>query len=180
MKNVILFTGLTMLLLFNSCNKTPIFFPGVMKNGWSEATKNGKKWKTSADAGLIKQLPDYIAINFATFNEEGSLREELSLYKIPLKVGLYEVKGRITADTIVKSVESFYGTLRSDGDVDEDSYYLDENEKSTLEVVKYDETTKTISGKYKTYFTIKPPKINPKNPDKVRFTDGTFEVKITW
>ena len=180
MINKVFQLGFIISLLFSSCNKTPIYFPGEMAHGWSEASKNGKKWKSSANAGVIKQLPGYIYINFSTFSEDGSLREELSLYKIPIKIGLYEVKGKIIADTIFKSVEAFYGTLRSDGDVDEDSYYLDEREKSSLEITRYDEITKTVTGKYKTYFSINPPKINPKNPDKVRFTEGTFEVKITW
>jgi hypothetical protein len=189
MKNYIIL--IAALCSFYSCEEekveifVPIFLPGLQTDGKAAAFKNQKKWEASAYGKKEDWSVGTISLIITTYEDKEGLilREMLSFDEIPLKKGSYPLDYTTQEDFNDGEVGAFYGTLEDDGDVAEDFYKLDKTAKDNLlEVTTVDTIAKQISGKFTVSF-IKQPSVNPDrpktlNPDRVKFSNGTFNVKI--
>jgi hypothetical protein len=152
--------------------------------GEASATVNGQLWETkirgtkSKITGVIQD--QFIDILIHKFNEKGFLRGNLSIYKIPKKIGLnriYFTSLHSESDTTGAS----YAGLGDDGDVVLSSYIIDfKDTTSFIRVTSYDPKTDVIEGDFQLNFikdtTIL--KIEPLIVDTLRFTNGRFKTKI--
>jgi hypothetical protein len=170
------------LILF-SCKKeefVPIFQPGSMTYGRTEAFKNKKEWIASTIAQENDWLEGTVSVHASTYNEQGLLRESLSISEIPLKEGIYPLEVTRKNDGAIGAA---YHTWADDGDVLEDSYMLDKKASDNyLEIILVDTIARKIAGKFTASFKIDTSlygiKANPLNPDKVKFSNGMFEAEI--
>ena len=100
-----------------------------------------------------------------------------SFNEVPVKTGIHEI-GNVN-DLNDGLVGVSYGTLR--GDVVEDHYIMDETAPDNrIEVTFVDTVEMRIEGTFTVSFDIQDPekKRNPNNPDRVKFTNGHFNVQI--
>ncbi|MBI1226900.1 MAG: hypothetical protein GC192_16835 [Bacteroidetes bacterium] len=158
--------------------KVPIFHPGDMTYGRMDAKKNGKNWIASSSAQNYDNIHSLFALDAVTYSEEGFLREELFLNKIPKKVGKYVVSGPYN-DIIDDFIGSAYHTLEDDGDVLEDTWDVDETAADNyLEITFIDTIENIVKGNMTVSFKISTDggKRNADNPDKVKFSKGAFDV----
>lgn len=176
---------LSYILLFSTnCKKEkldiPIYFPGSTEYGEASAKKAGQDWSASAFGQLHSGNSEYFGVTFVTFSEDGFLRETIYLNEIPIRTGVFEVK-RTIAGIYDGFVGSNYGTSLDDGDVADDYYYLDEEiDDNILEVTFIDTITMMARGTFNLNFVRSENDQNPNpiNPEKVEFSEGTFEVQI--
>jgi hypothetical protein len=159
----------------------PIFHPGSMTYGRMNADKNGVDWVASSLAQVYDTIPSLFGIGASTFSEEGFARENLAFNKIPKQVGRYNIRGPIN-NILDGFTGSSYFTKEDDGDALEDTYEVDESVTDNyLEVTLLDTVAHHfVQGKFTVSFKIATPggKRNPSNPDKVKFSNGTFDVKF--
>lgn len=188
MKNILI---LTAILIFAGCEEdnpepfVPIFMAGPQTDGKAAAFKNGHLWEASAYGKKEDWSEGTISIIITTYEDEEGLilREMLSFDEIPLQKGMYLLDHTSQEDFNDGEVGASYGTLEDDGDVVEDFYKLDKTAKNNLLEVTF---VDTVAGEMKGSFTasfVKQPSVNPnrpntRNPDKVKFSEGTFTVKI--
>lgn len=170
-------------LLVIGCKKEehiPIYFPGNMTFGRMDADKEGKAWVASSAAFYNEYNPALFGIIASTFTEGGFLRETLVFNKIPLKVGRYEVT-KLNNDMFDGKTGASYNTSEDDGDVSEDSYDVDESATDNyIEITLVDTIANMAKGNFTVSFNIVTSggKRNPSNPDKVKFSNGTFDVEF--
>jgi hypothetical protein len=158
--------------------------PGVSPPGFFtdiEVKKNGFPFVASAWAYHYSDTPDSsskLSIQFQTFTEEGFRRELCTMYHIPVRIGVYYVNDPNPNFLPVAG----YGTLGSDGDVVEDSYELDISSSSWIVITHVDTMDNWVTGTFDLSFVIKTDreKINDKNPDWVRFSEGVFDLPIQY
>ena len=169
------------LLAFLACKKEsiPIYYPGDMPFGKMMGKKEGYDWVASSYAQQQDNDPAYFGILASTCTIEGFLRETLGLNKIPMKTGSYKISGPYN-NIFDGFVGSSYGTSRDDGDVAEDNYIVDETaDDNYIEITYLDTIANLVKGKFTvTYVVTTEHAGNPNNPDKVKFSDGEFEVEF--
>ena len=160
-------------------DKVLIFFPGEMTYGRMDAKKNGANWVASSAAFNYDTIPSLFGLKASTFSEDGFLREGLNFNKIPKKTGVYIVSGP-NNNVFDGFVGSSYHTSEDDG-VSEDRWNVDESATDNhLEVTLIDTIANMVKGNFTVSFNIATSggKRNPDNPDKVKFSKGTFEVEF--
>ncbi len=184
MKNI-LATFLVTLILF-SCKKDDNgpklekTFPGPMDTGSLEAYRGGAFWQSTAYAQYNALDSLYVGLICLTYTTDGFNREFLTLGEIPLKVGIYPIKGN---NAISTGLDGFVGAIYSwgadDGDVFGATYnHDDENSQGTLEVTFIDLVSKRIAGSFdRLVFKNRNEAIN--YPERVVFEHGKFDMKIT-
>lgn len=158
--------------------KIPIFYPGKMTYGRMDAKKGGEDWVASSAAFNYDTIPSFFGISSATFSEEDFLREELIFNKIPKTTGKYVISGPIN-NIFDGFVGSTYHTSEDDGDASEDNWDVDETATDNyIEVTMIDTVANIVQGNFTVSFNIATSggKRNPDNPDKVKFSKGTFDV----
>lgn len=181
-----LILSVSLILLILSCKKEdntlpiPIWQPGPMTHGYASATKVTEDWLASAFGKKNDWSEGTVSVLTRTFNEFGEMRELLSFQEIPLIKGKYGLTNGIGEDGLVSAS---YATLLSDGDVVGDFYQLDTLASDNYIEVTYVDTTEwVIKGSFSASFIIDlsvyGEKLNPANPDRVKFSDGSFDVKI--
>ena len=170
------------LLLTPACKEeeeyVPIYEPGPQTYGKGTALKNGKEWYSSGYAVRSSKNTSYFGIFLDTYTIEGFHRESVRFSDIYLKKGTYELRKK-TTNIYDGYVSAFYATLADDGDVLEDWYDLEEDAKDNyLEVTAIDTVEQRVEGRFTGMFEVRQPKRNASNPDRVKFTNSTFSVKI--
>ncbi|HMQ48960.1 MAG TPA: hypothetical protein PKA00_15925 [Saprospiraceae bacterium] len=171
-------------LSLSACQKDkyeiPIFEPGPMTYGWAEAKKGNRDWLASAGAYWTGIEPNrFVALGIGTETEEGFIRENLIFGGLLFKESYYPVVSTLeNSSNYVARVS--YGIFDDDGDVLGDYYELDESKYNWISITAVDSLNNKISGSFQVSFKIATPggKNNPRNPDKVTFSDGAFEVEI--
>ncbi len=164
------------------CQKedVPIYYPGSMIYGSAEAKKNGKDWLASSGAQHYDTIPSLFGMGMETVSEEGFPREDISFNKIPKSVGKYKVSGPYN-NVFDGFVGSSYHTLEDDGDALEDTYVLNEDAiDNYLEITLIDTVANIVQGKFTVTYDIATSggKRNPNNPDRVKFSDGSFDIEF--
>jgi len=160
----------------------PIYQPGPMTYGKATAVKATENWTASAYAILEDWSNGTISLNAETFSDDGFLRESLGFSEIPAEVGKYELGNFRPLDDGIPGVG--YCNIIDDGDVLGDCYVVDLTATDNfVEVTYVDTLERIIRGKFTATFVIDltgayKEKIDPANPDKVKFWNGMFDVKI--
>jgi hypothetical protein len=174
------------LLLTAGCSKErfgiPIFESGSMATGKVAAFKNGIAWLASGAALRHDDGNDeFIGIYAGTFSEEGFERESILLNEIPVKKGVYPIKGSLR-DIYDGFVGGSYITLTDDGDAIDDVYLIDESAVGNQLVIEsVDTLTNIIRGNFTVSFRMDPDEWDTRNminPIKVKFSNGVFEVRL--
>jgi hypothetical protein len=166
-----------------SCSKDknayeiPIFFEGDQDTGWGEAVRDGKAWKATAFARHHQDGSGYIGIDFNTFTRDGELRESLALNEIPLKIGKYQIKGKV-GETYDGFVGSNYGLIESDGDVVGAVYAHDDASTGYVELTNVDTASNVVEGRFDKVVFIRYTPIESIYPETVVFKRGKFRMKI--
>jgi len=183
MKKVIAFSFFFFFLAI-ACKKepiVPIYFPGDQEFGQASALKNNKAWEASVFAVEEDWSVGTVSILMETFSEggsgQGSLREILGFNEVPVKTGIHEIGNNNDLNDGLVGVS--YGTSEASGDVGEDFYIMDETAPDNrIEVTFLDTVEMRIEGIFTVSFDIQDPekKLNPLNPDRVKFSNGTFSV----
>lgn len=173
MKNLILFSLILIVACYKNDNK-PTFHWGEVS-----AIKNGNIWEAEIYAVTNKPYSQGIDILIEKFNEKGFKREEIFLYKIPLKVGMFDLDSTDVrkVDTLVGSK---YFTLQDDGDAGGDSYYLllNDNISDFIDIRQID--GKEIKGNFQMSFVkdLRYGEADPTAPDTIVFLDGKFHTRL--
>jgi hypothetical protein len=182
MKTLIYFLVILMGVLA-SCGKDknayeiPIYHEGDQGSGWGEAKRDGKGWKATAFARNHQDGSGYIGIDFNTFTTQGDIRESLSFNEIPLKVGKYQIKGKV-GDTYDGLVGSNYGLSESDGDVIGAVYSHDDASTGYIELTNVDTASNVVEGMFDKAVFIRYTPIESIYPETVVFKNGKFRMKI--
>ena len=178
------------LLCMTGCMKTevmsikpPLFGPGTgiyAGTGDFTAKKNGYEFQGSGRAFEPSSANgESFALDFNTYSQEGYLRESMTFIGISFEEGAQLILNDFTV-VVDGEISATYATLQSDGDVVEDGYVLDQTMENWLEIVHLDTVNGVVQGKFDISFVISTrfDKINPLNPDKVRFSDGSFDLEF--
>lgn len=159
----------------------PIYAPCDTSSGVATANKLTAAWKAGTSCRSVMSAgKKYWVIDMFTCSGEGSEREYLAVGGIPDNnpIQRYPIKN-YTTSIIEGFVDPSYSTLVSDGDVLEDFYYTDTTfTDDFLEIDLWDTANKRAEGRFSVSFYIKEPRVNSKNPKKVRFTSGKFWMKL--
>ena len=140
--------------------------------------KNGVNWE--AEAYATYSVDERIAIIFSKKNDQGYLRESMSIGLLPMKLGEQKLNDPVLipygdTDTLIRA---FYATIQADGDVVEDAYKIIESASERfVKISKISNDKKWLEGEVSCSFVLMPPKINLTNPDTLVFQDCRFKVK---
>ncbi|MCC7506866.1 MAG: hypothetical protein IT259_16290 [Saprospiraceae bacterium] len=159
----------------------PVYLPGSTDNGEMSAIKSLTDWRASAHAVYHHFGQDYLAVEANTYSNDGYWRESISFSFIPVTEGVFPIN-RVNQMETNKAVRANYVTLAADGDVLEDYYILDTLAMDNyIQVSRLDTLNQEMEGLFTVSFILEPgfPKLNPLNPDRLKFSYGRFKVKIT-
>jgi len=182
------FKLLFILLLFNSCKEDSFNDPNrVFNYGSFTALKNGEPWSAEIHGASYGESgyngkTDIFAILVRTYNNDGYLREGLSIQFIPKKIG----KGTLIRSCGANCDTAYQGgvrTISDDGDVICDKYRVVENlkDQNFVNIIEFNQETNEFSGTFSATYVIEKGRncSNPNPPDTIRFTNGKFHSKIT-
>lgn len=163
----------------------PIHQPGDTVNfGAGYAKKLTADWTAEAIASVMKFVDtSYIGVGFFTYSKTDlhSQRESLG-FRFIKKNSLGEMlklKKMDVSNLENGYVSPTYTTWRSDGDVIEDQYNLDETATDNyFQLIKADWGQKRVEGTFTASFKIREPRVNPLNPKQVKFSNGRFWANI--
>lgn len=171
MKYLNLISIVFFVLLISACQGDSEF------GGESKGIKNGENWKGQGH-GVLNGFGLGVNLKFALY-KSGIRQESISFFRVPFEPGTYYLfNGSGQLQEPITGANFFTNSF--DGDVLEDVYLVVEDSESYLTVTEYDESEQRLKGEYQATFYIDPTrqKVNPENPDTIRFENGTFEVVI--
>lgn len=116
-------------------------------------------------------------IAIISFTEDPFIRESFGVSFIPLKVGRYLIKGKVTpCDTLLFAALELYA---ADGDAGAGLYKRLESVESSITIDSYDKITGNVSGSFDITFVkdYKSAGYFDNYTDTVRFNGGTFKTK---
>ena len=154
-----------------------IYEPGPQTDGWATGLKSGQEWEASGFARKHGEDSTFIGLNFVTYNQEGSLRENYATNEIPLKPGYTIVKYSLR-DLGDNYVGSFASILGSDGDLLEASYRTNNDKEGFIKITSVDTISNMVAGEFELFFIQKTSYNDSHHPDKLELTQGYFEVRI--
>jgi hypothetical protein len=181
--NMIPVAAALFLLCATCCKKDEleIFEPGDQAYGTMQANKKvnwiGKEtWTASGSARRDNTQPDeFFQISGYTLDKLGQPREELGILKIPLAVGTYPVfKNR---DDTKSRIWASYARLVSDGDVVGAGYRAN-GSNNCITIDEIDTVLGIAKGSFRIVFSISEEFDDTRFPDKVVFSNGTFDLKF--
>lgn len=172
-------------LLMFSCRKeefpqAEIFLPGLQAYGFATGSKlatgtTSGEWVAS---GIGYQETtvccNLLSIGTGTYDEFNQSRETLVFNFIPAQRGRYPI---LAGNENMNLPMASYARLVSHGDVIGASYHI-EGTKSWIEITHVDTVSKVIRGTFDVRFKVGPSYADRGFPERVRFKDGQFDVKI--
>lgn len=156
--------------------EVPIYESGLEEYGWATALKNGREFRASGYY-INSQDSITIAISFGTYGTAGESREALGFRDILPEIGRFALDPSI--ENPIGNSDAHYSTALDD--VLEDYYILDPDERGWVEIISIDtlDTEVFITGNFEAYFILFDDElVNPRNPEKPCFTEGTFRVRL--
>jgi len=163
----------------------PIHQPGDTVNfGAGYAKKLTADWSSEAYCSVMDHFDTtYISIGFFTYSKTDihSQRESLGFDFIKkASLGQMQQLKKMNSGSLKSGyVSPTYTTWRSDGDVIEDRYDLDESASDNyFTLTKADWAKKRVEGTFTASFKIREPRVNPLNPKYVKFSNSRFWANI--
>lgn len=148
---------------------------GAIPEGRITATKDMESWSSNAIAVFEPSFGDsLISIIGKVFNNQGFIQEELAFFKIPPRVGIYNlsIEGANPNSTSIKVT---YAILEGDGHVIAEFQTLDTFYQNKFSVDAFDESSRTINAS----FECRMMHVNDVNDTTYTiFKDGRIEVAI--
>ena len=171
---------LSLFIFAVSCKKDtmPSFDPGTMEHGSISALLNGEDWIVSGEAR--RDTEDSSLCNIHGSASEGYAISmvifSFSIRNVPLKVGKYTLSGKANGNNDEPS--NPYASISIYDDSRDDSYYLNGNRKSCVEITEVDTLNGHIKGEFEIYMVADEPQEFTQNPDKLCFKKGEFAVDL--
>ncbi|HYG38544.1 MAG TPA: hypothetical protein VD908_08000 [Cytophagales bacterium] len=178
MKRIVL--GLVIAVTILGCQKDD----EVTDTGETSLELNGKSWnveewkvliaatKLSAWGGEPCDLNAY-SIVISKFNHENFVREQISIAKIPPKIGIYPIQiGKECSKN--DSVGAAYFQIGAHGDVTTAVYDVLETEDNFINISEFNKSKQEISGTFQITFVDK----YEISSDTLRFANCSFRTKI--
>ena len=157
-----------------------------------EAKINGKPWENSKlRIDFLRNCKSSVDLLIQISNSQGFNRETFSITKIPLHIGIFDVKKHIYTGIVcledsllnTQKVNGFYSTSQNDGDIAKDVYHVLESnrENNKLTINKYNNgIVKSISGEFNVTLLLERKKDGTKyyfdSVDTIRITKARFEA----
>ncbi|MCW5922918.1 MAG: hypothetical protein KIS77_11275 [Saprospiraceae bacterium] len=157
-----------------SCKKEDdviIYGPGKQEFGWAKGTKEGKAWEASGFWRYHQNDSTLWGIDFYTYSSFGEQREHFALNEIPLSIGTFPVKGRIS-DLGDGFVGGSFGQWGDDGDVLIGFMGINDKKHSFITISEIDTLTDTMKGFFEIHF------ISDDESLKIEIKNGKFEVRL--
>ena len=158
-------------MLLTSCKKDEYW-------GQMSALKNGSLWE-----GKIKVEPTTFSSNKATifiqtFDKGGFLTENLFFFKVPTKIGTYNLSQTINHPPDDSLTGCRYLNLSEDQLLD--TFVIGSNDSTSyIEITEYNEGKGEIRGKFNVILWPEPGIPGSWNaPDSLVFSDGFFHTRI--
>lgn len=172
------------IILLQSCDKSEaiqIWEAGNQEFGWAEGSKNGAEWEASGiwthllAPNLLELDSSSFVIILTTKTSWGANREFISIksfYWDEVEEGTYDVFSSENQTSNI--IEAGYSLAQDDGDVLWAIYDLDESEHNFITIDYLDRENRIVGGTFQLHFNQKTEV--EELPDKVRFSEGKFEV----
>lgn len=154
-----------------------IYFPGDRESGYATAEKTNRAWNATAKVRFYSEARDTFSLDFTTYDGVfGYERESISLNFLTLTPGCRSITNYTE---IPPTTNPTSGYAIVDGDAIEDYYDVDENaaDSNRIEIIEVDPIERILRGRFSVSYIIWR-KWNPDSPDRVRFFNGEFEVKL--
>ena len=175
---IFLLIALTTMVIFAACKKDKI--PDEY-SGTATAKLNGTPWEAHVRAtGNVPAYGDAIGLDIKTFDEKGHDKTCLSLQKIPIFLGSFEMAGSNWNFDDLR-IRANYFTFEPGGDAFSDTYDLDTLANTNyFEVLRYDSITHDIEVRFDATFYIDPRyvKEDPNAPDTIHITEGRVSARV--
>ena len=159
-----------------------VFAPcDLSESGEASAIKISAEWKATAKCrkGSIPG-EKYWIIEFFTCSEFNEFREYLyfsgirdsnPIQRYSVHGNLYQVQGGALSSNYVRTT--------ADGDVLDDYYNLDTTALNDYFIIdSWDTLSRQIKGRFKVSYIVRQPRLNPENPEKVKFWKGKFRLPL--
>ena len=159
-----------------------VFAPcDLSESGEASAIKISAEWKATAKFRIGSISGEkYWAIEFFTCSEFNEFRENLFFSKTldSNPVQRYSIRGNPN-DVQNGAVYSRYVRITADGDVLDDYYNLDTTALNDYFIIdSWDTLSRQIEGRFKVSYIVRQPRLNPENPEKVKFWKGKFRLPL--
>ena len=165
-----------------SCKKSgdnrilPVYLPGEMTNGTVSAFRGDVNWLASGFAWHGKDNPDYFYIKGWTYNEIGSMKEEIFIGDLPPVPGRYPIMKKANPSERDGTVSATYSF--GDEDVIEGIYFPDNSfSDNFVELLEYDSIEMHVKGEFNVHFKVSRPEFDL-GPETIYFSKGTFEIQL--
>ncbi|MCF6171281.1 MAG: hypothetical protein L3J66_09920 [Bacteroidales bacterium] len=168
---VFAFTGM---LLLSNCKK-----PEEDYQGKATGQKNGEYWGAECFSNYASNHEDEFYLKLLTYSQEGYIREDLTIIRIPLSLGDYIIN-KIAVDSnglIPVNNMASYATLIDDGDVLDDYYDVLELDSATnkLNITSIDFDNLIVKGEFSVSFVLAD---SLSVSDTIRFSNVEFQTQI--
>lgn len=159
--------------------------PEIPISGTVKALRNNEMWNSECTALFSSQHENEVTLFFQRYNDDGYLREEFSISRIPTDNGSFSIVNRERGETgeTLNHYGSNYFSYTTYGESIDGIYYVFESDSNYIEISDIDLITNDFVGNFKVTFVKDTTfDINPELPDTIRFTDGEFQVVMreTW
>jgi len=150
--------------------------------GNAQATRNGMAWDALGIMDMAPPFEDRWGIIIRRFNERGFARESLSIAKIKnnrTRQELFNDQIGVLIDMRPDTVDVFYTTLVSDGDVLGDVYVLvREGNENWLQITEIDEANRRVKGIFEIHLTLRENNefTDPNAEPTIDFVNGSFDL----
>ncbi len=161
-----------------------VFAPcDLSESGEASAIKISAEWKATAKCRHFFYLgKKYWTIEMFTCSKynDHEFREYISLSWIPdsdpaQHYGLNNNGNEYIDGTL----NAHYVRLRDDGDVVDDRYDCDTTALNDYFIIdSWDTLSRQIEGRFKASYIVRQPRLNPENPEKVKFWKGKFRLPL--
>ncbi len=159
-----------------------VFAPcDLSESGEASAIKISAEWKATAKCRNYYYLgKKYWIIEMFTCSDFNEFREVLAFARIPDINATGKYSFAPEGDSIAQGqLRARYNRVTDDGDVPDDYYYYDTTALNDYFIIdSWDTLSRQIEGRFKVSYIVRQPRLNPENPEKVKFWKGKFRLPL--